>query len=170
MTIRSAILRGFLTLVAISVLLGGALSFYEFRLSLQAEIGQNLQHTASALLDRIDAYSFERLADIREWQRLELLQDIRAGDIDKRMARMLADLKTGHGRIYDAIYCTDIQGHVVAASDATLIGRMRPPGDVLLRESKSGSIPVVLEHFVAKAGGQPSQITLRVDIPDSFTG
>ena len=170
MTIRSAILRGFLTLVVISVLLGGALSFYEFRQSLQTEISRNMQRAANALLERIDAYSFERLADIREWQRLELLQDIRVGDLDKRLAHMLGDLRSGHGKIYDAIYCTDQQGRIVAASDAGLIGQPRPPGDVILQDSGNGATPIAMERFAANDGELPNQLILRAAIPDTFTG
>ena len=50
MTIRAAILRAFLTLVVGTILLSGALSFHEFRESLQAEIARNLRMSAGALL------------------------------------------------------------------------------------------------------------------------
>lgn len=170
MTIRNAILRGFLSLVVISVVLAGALSFREFRHTLQTEIAHDLQRAADALLDRIDAFSFERLADIREWQRLELLQDIRVGDVDKRLAHMLTDLKAGHGKIYDAIFCTDRRGRIVAASDTSLIGRRRLPGDSLLTEASRGVPPVTLERFETNGGPLPNRLILRIAIPDTFTG
>jgi hypothetical protein len=103
MTIRSSILRAFLALVLGTILLSGALSFYEFRRSLQGEIARNLGMHAEALVGRIDAFFFERLEDLREWHRLELLEDIRVGDVDKRLARLLSDLEAGHGEVYQAL-------------------------------------------------------------------
>ncbi len=170
MTIRSAILRGFLALVILAVLLSGAMSFYQFRLSLQTEIARNLKNSSAALLDRIDAFFFERLEDLREWHRLELMQDIKVGDVDKRLAHMLDDLRAGHGDVYSALYCTDLRGRIIAASDASLIGQWRPPGAVLLSESRSGTSPVVLERYQLAAGHPLEQLTMRITIPDVFSG
>ena len=91
-SIRRAILRGSLLLVLLAIVLSGALSFLEFRDALQTEIARNLGNSAGALQARIDAFLAERIEDQREWHRLELLQDIRVADGDKRLARLLSDL------------------------------------------------------------------------------
>jgi signal transduction histidine kinase len=170
MTIRSAILRAFLALVVGTILLSGPLSFYEFRESLQAEIARNLRMSAGALLARVDAFFHERLEDVREWHQLELLEDIRVGDLDKRLARLLSDLKAGHGGIYRVLYCTDPAGRVVAASDASLIDRRRPPGEVQIEAPREGSTTVVLERLVPATPVGPDRVVLRTEIPSTLGG
>ena len=158
-SIRRAILRGSLLLVLLAIVLSGALSFLEFRDALQTEIARNLGNSAGALQARIDAFFAERIEDQREWHRLELLQDIRVADVDKRLARLLSDLKAGHGDVYSVLYCTDSQDHVVAASDPALVGRNRPPGPA---EHKVGAeAEVSLERGVAG-------YTLRTEVADAF--
>jgi signal transduction histidine kinase len=158
LSIRAAILRGSLLLVLLAVLLSGALSFMEFRNALQTEIARNLGNSAGALQARIDSFLAERIEDQREWHRLELLQDIRVADVDKRLARLLSDLKAGHGEVYSALYCTDLKGQVVAASEPALVGRARLPG-------------------AAVRGGMAAEVTLeragegyvfRTEVADAF--
>ena len=161
-SIRAAILRGSWLLVLAAILLSGSLSFFEFRQALQAEITRNLGNSAGALQDRLDTFLFERREDLREWHRLELLQDIRVGDVDKRLARLLSDLKAGHGDVYSALYCTNRDGRVVAASSPALIGRLRPPGAALNPDAAD----VVLERTGVEGRGE--QYVLRTDIPDAF--
>ena len=123
MTIRKAVLLSFFALVMGSIALVGALSFFQFRHALQSEIAHNLQFGASAVLQRIDAFFFERLENIRVWRHLEVMQDIRVDDVDKRLSRFLSDLRVGHGEVYQALLCTDKKGRIVAASDSEWIGR-----------------------------------------------
>lgn len=168
MTIRTAVLRGSLALVLGAILLSAALSFYEFRQSLQAEIARNLRASAGALLERIDAFFFERLEDIREWRRLELLQDIRVGDVDKRLAHLLGDLAAGHGGVYRGLFCTDLDGKVIAATDGTLIGTQRSPRPALVTEPSTAGVAIVLERL--EAPDQPSldRVVMRTSIPNIF--
>lgn len=131
-TINKALLRAFFALVLGSVVLVGALSFYQFRQTLQAEIAGNLQFGASAVMQRIDAFFFERVENIRIWRRLEVMQDIRVNDVDKRLSRFLGDLQKGHGDVYRVLFCTGKDDKIVASSDPAWIGRIKPPGDAWL--------------------------------------
>ncbi|HUX83502.1 MAG TPA: ATP-binding protein [Halothiobacillus sp.] len=167
-TIRTAILRGSLVLVLVAITLSGSLSFIEFRQALQSEIAHNLGSSASGLLERIDAFFFERLVDLREWRRVELMQDIKVGDVDKRLARLLYDLKSGHGDVYSTLYCTNQQGKIVAASDPHLIGINRPVGHPMKYADQWQSDVVVLEHTAANTPEGAGQFTLRAAIPDAF--
>jgi signal transduction histidine kinase len=166
-TIRGAVLRGALLLALVAILLSGTLSFLEFRSALQAEIARNLGDSAAALQARIDSFLSERFEDMREWHRLELLQDIRVGDVDLRLARLLSDFKRGHGDIYRALYCTDRQGRIVAASEPGLTGHSRPPGSAL-RGGSSGATPEVVFERVGDAGH--AVYALRADVADDFGG
>jgi two-component system sensor histidine kinase HydH len=151
-----------------AVLLSALLSFFQFRHSLESEIGRNLQGTAAAAQGRVDAFFFERLEDLRDWRRLEVMQDIRVGDVDKRLARFLSELQAGHGAVYRSLYCTDDKDRIVAASDSALIGRVRPPGPAWLDESRDGLAPVSIERLQPDAPPPEGPLAVRVGIPDAF--
>ncbi len=168
MTIRAAILRAFLALVVGTILLSGALSFYEFRRSLQTEIARNLHLSAEALAGRIDAFFIERRKDVAEWHRLETLEDLRVGDVDKRLARLLSDLKAGHGGIYRVLYCTDRNGRVVAASGSTPPGALQPPTGVGTDKGEGAS--VFLEPRTLAGGAAGERVVLRSEIPSTLGG
>jgi two-component system sensor histidine kinase HydH len=170
LSIRAAILSASLALVSAAIVVSGALGFAAFRKALQVEIGHNLQVGAAALLARIDAFFFERLEDMREWRRLELLQDLRVGDVDKRLARLLGDLRAGHGAVYRALFCTDTEGRIIAASDPALVGGHRVPAPALLEDARDGLPPVVLEAFTPGARAPRGEVVLRTGIANAFAG
>jgi two-component system sensor histidine kinase HydH len=166
--IRTAVRTGSTALVLGAVMVSAVLSFFQFRHSLESEIGRNLQATAAAAQGRVDAFFFERVEDLRDWRRLEVMQDIRVGDVDKRLARFLSELQAGHGAVYRSLFCTDDKDRIVAASDSALIGRPRPPGPQWLKESRAGLVPVVLESFRPHAVPPGGPLAVRVSIPDTF--
>lgn len=168
MTIRAAILRAFLGLVIGTILISGALSFFEFRRSLQAEIARNLRLSAEALAGRMDAFFIERRKDVEEWHRLEILEDIRVGDVDKRLARLLSDLKAGHGGVYRRLYCTDLAGRVVAASDGAAVDTPGPSGPPVNLGGDDGGTTVVLAPTTDSGSAQ--RIVLRSEIPSGLGG
>ena len=168
MTIRTAILRGSLALVFGSILLSGVLSFYEFRQALQSEIAHTLQVTSTALLARIDSFLFDRLEDTREWRMLEVMQDIRVGDVDKRLARLLSDLKQGHGAVYQTLYCTDLAGHVVASTDPALVGTEHQPTASETRSLGTGNADVTIETLDPTGARGRKGMVLRSTVPDAF--
>jgi two-component system sensor histidine kinase HydH len=163
-TIRRAVLFSFFALVLGSIALVGALSFFQFRQALQSEIAHNLQFGASAVLQRIDAFFFERLENIRVWRHLEIMQDIRVEDVDKRLSRFLSDLRVGHGAVYQALLCTDKDGRVVAASDSEWIGKLKPAGNVWIKVPGNDAA-VVMESLQTD---KSIIVALRTTIPDAF--
>lgn len=165
MTIRKAVLLSFFALVLGSIVLVGALSFFQFRQTLQSEIAHNLQFGASAVLQRIDAFFFERLENIRVWRHLEVMQDIRVDDVDKRLSRFLSDLRVGHGAVYQALLCTDKDGRVVAASDSVWIGKRKPVETAWIRVPGNDADPVVLESLQIDT---TIIVALRTTIPNAF--
>jgi len=146
-------------------MLVGALSFFQFRQALQSEIAHNLQFGASAVLQRIDAFFFERLENIRVWRHLEVMQDIRVNDVDKRLSRFLSDLRVGHGAVYQALLCTDKSGRVVAASDSAWIGKRKPAETAWIKVPGNDANPVVLESVQTD---KTVIVALRTTIPDAF--
>ncbi len=101
------------------------LTFDQTRKALEAEIARNLLVEASAVMERIDWMLFERLENVRTWTQLEVMQELRIGDIDKRVSHALADLKAGY-RVYAQLFCTATDGQVVAASDLHTLGQQVP--------------------------------------------
>lgn len=165
MTIRKAVLLSFFALVMGSIALVGALSFFQFRHALQSEIAHNLQFGASAVLQRIDAFFFERLENIRVWRHLEVMQDIRVDDVDKRLSRFLSDLRVGHGEVYQALLCTDKKGRIVAASDSEWIGQRKPVESAWIKVPGTNEPAVVLESLQTD---KTVIVALRTTIPDAF--
>ena len=126
MTTRSALLRAFFWMLLGSISVMGALSFFEFRQALQSEIADNLQFGASAVKARIDTFLFSQMENMRVWRNLQVMQDIRVNDVDKRISNFLSELQGGQGTAYKTMICTDGSGLVVAATDPALIGKMAP--------------------------------------------
>ena len=169
-TIRAAILRGSFALVLVAIVLSGSLSFFEFRRAFQAEIARNLSGSALELQERIDVFFFERLEDLREWRQVELMQDIKVGDVDKRLARLLGDLKAGHGDVYGELYCTNDQDRIVASSEPGLIGVQRLPGPPMRQATQSQIGAVVLERSSKETPEGAGRFVLRAPVQDAFGG
>ena len=117
------------------------------------------------MLQRIDAFFFERLENIRVWRHLEVMQDIRVEDVDKRLSRFLSDLRVGHGAVYQALLCTDKNGRVVAASDSTWIGKRKPAESAWIKVPGKDETAVVLESLQTDKN---IIVALRTAIPDAF--
>ncbi len=164
MTIRNALLRAFFWLVFGAIALMGALSFVEARLALQAEIAGNLQTSASAALQRIDTFFFAQFENLRLWRRLEIMQDIRVEDVDKRLSRFLADLRSGQGTAYRTLFCTDRSGRIIASSDPALIGSS-VPGISRWTTLPGGSAALQLQPVHERQG---DAVALRAPISDAF--
>ncbi|MEQ8660457.1 MAG: two-component sensor histidine kinase, partial [Gammaproteobacteria bacterium] len=122
MTIRRALLY---TLLAFSVSFAAfmtALSYSRARAALSEEIRLNLETQALTLMTQIDAILFERVKNMQGWRRLDVMQEVRVGDVDKRLARFLDDIQEAYAGVYTELYCVQ-DSLIVAASDATSIGR-----------------------------------------------
>ncbi|MEX1827280.1 ATP-binding protein [Luteibacter sp. CQ10] len=166
MTTRSALFRLLFWTMLGTMTVVGALSFFQFRNALQWEIAGNLRFGATAMMQRIDTFLFSHVENMRVWRGIEVMQDIRVKDVDKRLSRFLSNLRAGQDKVYDALLCTDMQGRVVAASDASYIGGQAPglsdwravPGQGL------DTISVAL----SSDGGGTKAIVLRTAIPNAF--
>lgn len=165
MTIRNALMRAFIWLVLGAIVVTATLSFYEFRRSLQAEIANNLEFGASAVMQRIDTFLFTQMENVRIWRSLEVMQDIRVNDVDKRLSHLLSDLATRQGTLYKGLLASDESGHIVAASDATFIGGQAPDFERWLSIPGTGLHSLSLAPFQAY---QDEALVLRTAIPNAF--
>ena len=165
MSIRTALLRALLGLALAAITLMATLAFSEFKRSLENEIADNLRFGASTVLQRIDTFLFSQLENLRVWRSLEIMQDIRVGDVDKRLANFLSDLRAGQGSVFAALLCTDLQGRIVAASDTAATGHLRPQVDDWQRITGHGKIDVFMQPIRQH---NIDSVLLRVTIPDAF--
>jgi len=122
MSIRRILIIAFISLSLLPALGLTFLSFSQVRSALSAEIARNLEAQSVSLIEQIDRMLFERFENMRTWRQLDVMQEIRIRDLDKRISDLLNDFKSGYG-IYSHLFCTTPQSEVIAASDPSLIGR-----------------------------------------------
>lgn len=144
----------------------GALSFFQFRSALQSEIAGNLRFGATAMMQRVDTFLFAHVENMRVWQGLEIMQDIRVGDVDKRLSHFLSNLRAGQDKVYDVLLCADVRGRVVAASDASYIGGNAP--DLVGWRAVPGQGLDTIAITLTRGPGGTSAIALRSAIPNAF--
>lgn len=120
--IRNILLAAFLLVGLLPIILMSVLAFYQAKGALTTEITHDMQTRANATANEIDRLMFERLQNVASWSRLEVMQDARIGDVDKRLSHFLQELKTSYRDVYVDLYVIDMQGKIVASSTANLIG------------------------------------------------
>lgn len=139
------------------------LAFYEARSALKTEIQHDIQTRAAATVDEIDRIMFERLHNTASWSQLEIMQDVRIGDVDKRLSKFLAELKYSYHDIYNELYVIDNNGLVTASSNANAIGKPRAMPMVWLSAK-------VQQNDVHLAPITNGQLLISTDIKDPFEG
>lgn len=85
----------------------------------------NLNHTVATQVNQIMT---ERLQNIATWSRFPVMQNTVNGDADKRISIFLNEIKLSYHGIYQAIYVTDINGKVIAASELARINQQSNHG------------------------------------------
>lgn len=164
MTIRRTLLLALLAFSVLFATLMTLLAYTRARAALSTEIRVHLATQAQTLTQQIAAALFERLQDIQGWQRLEVMQELKVGDVDKRLARYLHDVAVAYAGVYTDIVCV-AEGRVVAASDAALIGQPYAAPAAWL-EIESRGERVTLARPVTRDGR--ATLNFRLSIPDAF--
>jgi signal transduction histidine kinase len=118
-------------------------------------------------MTQVDVMLFERLENVRTWTRLEVMQDLRVGDIDKRLSRVLTDLRVGH-EVYALLFCTATGSDtIVAASDAQMLGRQQVIPSPWRQVRFAGTL-IDLSPLSTEVRAQHMQLGLHATIPDAF--
>ncbi len=163
--IRQVLLAAFLLAGLLPTILITTLAFYEARTALVAEIKHDMQTRAAATADEIDRMMFERLQNVASWSRLEIMQDIRIGDVDKRLSKFLNDLKSSYRDVYVNLYVIDNNNVVIASSDPKMIGlpsapstpwlhTRLPQGEIYLAALTVDKLPISAEITDSLEGGK----------------
>jgi len=167
MSIRRLLLASFLALSFLAAGLLTVLTFFASRAALQREIGHSLENDAAMLMEQVDLLVFERLQNIHSWSHLEIMQEARIGDVDKRLARFLGELKQGYGDLYRELYYTDNDNRVIAASDPRWIGRrLAAPADTVSVPVPNGD--ALVDTPVLRPPYTGASLVIRALVPDSY--
>lgn len=154
-TIRKTLLIAFLLAGLLPSLLIALLAFGFAGHALHAEIEQSLRVQAATVALDVDKMLFERLQNAQIWRRLEVMQELAVGDVDKRLAKFLAETRDGYRDVYTELACADPSGRIVASSAPSDRARVLAPDD----ESTTGLAddPAIrLEHLrFLRDGGSP---------------
>ncbi len=128
MSIRQTLLVAFLMFSMTAAAVITAFAWSRARTALNNEIQLNLESQAVTLVQQVEGVVFERVENVYGWSRLDLMQEVRVHDIDKRLARFLSDIKEAYAGIYNNLACIQ-NDRVTAAADALTIGATRevPP-------------------------------------------
>jgi signal transduction histidine kinase len=161
--LRFILLAAFLLVGLLPTTLVTGLAFFEARSALKNEIEHDTQTRATATMDEIDRIMFERLHNTASWSQLEVMQDVRIGDVDKRLSKFLSDLKYSYHDIYNELYVVDKKGIVVASSNVGSIGKKHAIVSGWL-STKVQSNDVHIGHLAIE------QLLISADINDAFEG
>lgn len=166
-TIRRILLLAFLLVSLLPAAVLTLLAFDRTRAAMLAEIEQGVMRSAAAVSSDVDKVLFERLLNATTWNHLEVMQDLRLDDVDKRLSNFLGEMKTRYGDTYLDLHGLDMAGRVVSSSNPGRIGsRYAAPRPWLDAALPGGSVRV---ERPADLGGGRSMLLIRVAIPSDFT-
>lgn len=123
LSVKQLLLSTFMLAVLIPSITIATLAFVEARNVLKFEIEHDLNTRAIAAMDEIDRMVFERLQNVASWSQLEVMQDARIGDIDKRLSTFLSDLKHNYSGVYSGLYVIDQHNKIISSSELDAINQ-----------------------------------------------
>jgi len=164
-TIRRTLLRAFLLVGLVPVVLVALVGFSRASRALQDEIEHGLAAQAEAVASDIDKLVYERLQNAATWSRLEVMQDLQVGDVDKRLSAFLQRLQRGYGGLYLGLSAADRLGRTVAAGDAAGLGAAAPMPSVWQSVELDGQ---ALSLSIAPAGGPKTGLLIRAPVASAF--
>lgn len=121
--IRFILIATFMLVGLLPIILMSVLAFTEAKSALTTEITHDMQTRVTATAGEVDRMMFERFQNVASWSALEVMQDARFDDVDKRLSHFLQELKTSYHDVYLDLYVVDLDGKVIASSNAQKIGQ-----------------------------------------------
>lgn len=159
LSVRKLLLLGFFLTALLPMLIVTLLAFFQARTVLREEIEHDMQTRASAALSEVDSMMFERLQNVASWSRLDVMYEVRIGDVDKRLSYFLNELKASYRGVYHALYVVNQDNVVIASSDPAQIGKPAPVMQPWLNVQ-------VAHHPLQLAAIQRQSLPISSDITD----
>lgn len=150
LSIKQLLLLAFLLAGLLPALLGSFLGFYQTRVVLKQEITRDMQTLSTAVANDIEHMLFERLRNVQSWSHLSIMQELKISDFDKRLSIFLNSLARSYGSIYHDIYVEDLQGTIIASSNAKQLGQQHISMPLWFKTHLSGKALSVakIEHNI----------------------
>lgn len=167
MTIRRILLLAFLLVSLVPASLLTLLAFENTRAAMLGEIEQGVRRSATSVSADVDRLLFERLLNATTWNHLEVMQDLRLDDVDKRLSIFLAEMKRRYGGVYRDLHAITPQGHIVASSNPLRLRQTLPAGKRWLTADLPGDV-VHIDLPATDADGEVS-LNVRSPILSQFT-
>ncbi|MFI3194807.1 MAG: ATP-binding protein [Methylococcaceae bacterium] len=163
MTIRYTLLMSYLLISLASALLITLMIFVHLREILRAEIEEKLKSQATTIMQQIDTTLFERMENMAMWSSLEVMQEVRIRDVDKRLSHFLNELHTGYDGVYEQIFAVDQRDETVSASDAKMIGTRYPQARPWLTATHNNHT-----HSLQHLDAHDEKLYFSIPIEDAF--
>lgn len=163
MTIRRTLLISYLLISLSSALLITLMIFVHLRDIVRIEIENKLKSQANTIMQQIDTSMFERMENMVMWSHLDVLQEIRVRDVDKRLSDFLHQLHESYDGIYKQIFVINTQNEIISADDALLIGKYYAPDTVWLQASHDNH-----SHALQPLKSAQDNLYLSIAIDDVF--
>lgn len=126
LSIRQLLLLAFLLAGLLPAMLVSFLSFYQTQAVLKKEITRDIQTLSATVTNDIERMMLERMRNVQSWSQLGIMQELKIGDVDKRLSVFLRELVQSYGNIYHGIHVEDNQHNIIASSKAQQIGQLYP--------------------------------------------
>jgi two-component system, NtrC family, sensor histidine kinase HydH len=169
MQIRDLLFIAFFFIMVIATLLSASVTFLLLRYTLEKDIGQKLTNDAQMLMEEVDLLLYERFQNIHSWSRLDIMQDARIGDIDKRLSHFLSEVDNSYQGMYQGLFYVDDKQKVIAASSSNLIGTtVNNPHDVVTVHVPNGQV-FIEETSFSPPPNEKTNIIIRASVQDSFS-
>lgn len=163
MTIRYTLLLSYFLISLASALLITLMVFVHLQEILRQEVDNKLQSQATTVMQQIDTTLFERFENMALWSQLEVMQEIRVGDVDKRLTAMLEELQGGYGGIYGTLFVVDNHDNIISASDKKMLKQKYPYVEPWLTVTYKNHA-----HALHYLDIQDKQLYFSIAIPDAF--
>ncbi|HEY0975155.1 MAG TPA: ATP-binding protein [Solimonas sp.] len=167
MTIRRLLLVAFLAVSLIPAATLTWLAFERTRAAMLSEIEQGVGRSTAAVAVDVDRVLFERLLNATTWTHLEVMQDLRLGDLDKRLSDFLMEMRARYGSVYYALHAVSPDGQVVASTLPALPGHALAHGDAWPPAQLPGG--TVRVSRIEGTATTPALLRLRSAIDSQFT-
>ena len=123
---------------------------------------EKLESQAITIMQQIDTTLFERMQNMTSWSHLDVMQEIRTRDVDKRLSQFLHELHAEYDGVYQQLFVINQDNQVIAANQPGLIGTQL--------EMSSPWLEATLEQHTFNIDKLVSLENLNISIPiaDAF--
>jgi len=162
-SIGRKLIASFVAIFFLTYALTAIFVYTSVRASMTHSEVQSLVHLADQKLELVSSNLSSLATNMRAWSRLEVMNDIISGDIDKRVSRTLDGLKQQYG-LYGTVYAFDAQDKLVASSDISLVLGGRLP-----RQWKNDAKELKLIDKHQDPFGKGEEVALAIPLMASFS-